>query len=605
MTTKKLRRTLMTVLTVVMLWAVCAIPTYAARYVQILRTPVNVRADAGQSYAKVGETAEGKTYPYLATKKAANGKVWYQIQFTASKKGWVVSGYTKLIEKTEPATSQETGQSTAKLVQILRTPVNVRADAGQSYAKVGETTEGKTYPYLASKKAANGKVWYQIQFTASKKGWVVSGYTKLIDAPKETASTTAATTVSTTAATTASTDVSTTASTTASTASTTTSTTAATTVSTKTTAAAQKKVLITAKPVNVRADAGQSYAKVGEAVKGKTYLYLGSKKAANGKVWYQIQFTASKKGWICSAYGKLTDGAQTVQTTASQTKPTQSGTPPRYIKRTITVSKKSANVYSAPGTKNKKMGTVSRGAKYVATDWRNDGSDTTWYSFTRNGKTVWISRHNVTVSDSYTPIPEKNFKNGGTPMIYLSPSKQPHNAYAAGSTNEQTQMYRVAKELKSILEKEYVCTVYTAPTTLELDPDGRAYDAWKRGADVYLAIHSNADSKVNRNHYGPMAFYFPGSTQSKQLAQNVVAEMSKIAPHKSTVSPNVINGMLAFDKTGYSDVREPSNYGIASILAEVEFHDKADSARWIINHPKNIARALANALEKTFGLQKK
>lgn len=42
-----------------------------------------------------------------------------------------------------------------------------------------------------------------------------------------------------------------------------------------------------------------------------------------------------------------------------------------------------------------------------------------------------------------------------------------------------------------------------------------------------------------------------------------------------------------------------------SLLAEVEYHDNADSAQWIINNPKSIARALANSLEKTFDIQKK
>jgi N-acetylmuramoyl-L-alanine amidase len=366
----------------------------------------------------------------------------------------------------------------------------------------------------------------------------------------------------------------------------------------------------------VRANAGTSYAKLGAASKGKTYAYLGSKKASNGRVWYQIQFTASKKGWVSSGYAKLIEVAAPTTTAqkTTATKPTTAATKPAgptqtalpsYIRRMICVKKSGTKVYSAPGSYNRQMGTVSAGARYLATGWKNDKYDVTWYSFSWKGKTVWISRFNVTVSDSYTAIPEKNFRSGGTPMIYLSPSRQPHNAYAVRTTNEQAQMYRVGRELYNILKNEYVCNVYLAPTTLELGQDGRALDAYRRHADVYLAIHSNADPKVDRSHYGPMGFYFPGSTQSKRLAQNVVAEMSKIAPRGATVSPNVVNGMAAFDHTGYTDVRDPSNYGMASVLAEVEFHDKSDSARWIMDHPKAIARALANALEKTFGLRKK
>ena len=94
-------------------------------------------------------------------------------------------------------------------------------------------------------------------------------------------------------------------------------------------------------------------------------------------------------------------------------------------------------------------------------------------------------------------------------MIYLSPSKQPKNNYAAGNTNEQKQMYRVAAELQKILEKEYICTVYTAPTDLFLSLDGRALDAYNRHADVYLAIHSNSDGSKKKKSYGAVGYYQP------------------------------------------------------------------------------------------------
>ena len=42
-----------------------------------------------------------------------------------------------------------------------------------------------------------------------------------------------------------------------------------------------------------------------------------------------------------------------------------------------------------------------------------------------------------------------------------------------------------------------------------------------------------------------------------------------------------------------------------SLLAEVEYHDNADSAQWIINNTDKIARALANALETTLDMQKR
>ena len=335
--------------------------------------------------------------------------------------------------------------------------------------------------------------------------------------------------------------------------------------------------------------AGTSFAKAGTAKKGEKYRYLSGKKAKDGKLWYQIQYTSSKKAWVLNTYAKRANNDASFSP---------------YLTRTITIKKGSKSVYSEPDAKSKRMGKVSGGKKYTVTGWGEDGKNT-WYSFRLKGKQVWISRKEVNVSDQFKSIPTKDFSKGGVPMIYLSPSKQPKNNYAAGNTNEQKQMYRVAAELQKILEEEYICTVYTAPTDLFLSLDGRALDAYNRHADVYLAIHSNSDGSKKKKSYGAVGYYQPKNPQSKKLAENMVKEMGKIAPRKSNVSPKTVNGMKAFDGTGYSDVREPAYYGITSILAEVEYHDNADSARWIINNPKKIARALANSLEATFRLQHK
>ena len=274
----------------------------------------------------------------------------------------------------------------------------------------------------------------------------------------------------------------------------------------------------------------------------------------------------------------------------------------RYIHRTITV-KTDCKVYSAPGTENKVLGKVVKGRKYDALEWENDSKDITWFAFAYKGKTGWISRKNATVSDKFTTVPKRDFSGGGLPIIYLSPSRQIHNAYAGGSTNEQVQMYRVGTRLNKILENEYICKVYMPPVSMEISLKKRPLDAYNKGADVYLAIHSNANP-IGKS-YGATGYYFPACAQSKLLSQNVIREMAKIQYKKSTVAQSSVAGMDAFDQIGYGEVRDPAYYGMISLLAEVEYHDHADTAKWIINNPDKIARALANALEKTIGMQKK
>ena len=60
-----------------------------------------------------------------------------------------------------------------------------------------------------------------------------------------------------------------------------------------------------------------------------------------------------------------------------------------------------------------------------------------------------------------------------------------------------------------------------------------------------------------------------------------------------------------FSAVPIQEIRNPGFYGMPSVLAEVEYHDNATTAKWIINNTKPIARALANSLEKTMDLRKR
>ena len=275
----------------------------------------------------------------------------------------------------------------------------------------------------------------------------------------------------------------------------------------------------------------------------------------------------------------------------------------RYFKRTITIAKNYTKVYETVGTKSKVVAKINANKSFEALEWAADANDTTWYRFRYNGKDVWVPRTAVTVKNDYTAIPDRNFSNGGIPIIYISPSKQADNKFAYGNTTEQEQMYRVGKALKKILDEEYYCITYIPSTSLSLGLKNRAYDAYIRESDVYLAIHSNAIS--SKTVYGAIGYYSTSCNQGKVLSQNIVNEMKKISLKKPTITDPLREGMSAFGGTGYGEVRDPTYYGMVGVLAEVEYHDNKDSAKWIINHTDDIARAIANSLEKTFGLQKK
>ena len=368
-------------------------------------------------------------------------------------------------------------------------------------------------------------------------------------------------------------------------------------------------VKITAQPAQATVHSGET-AKFSVKAEGSGLKYQWYYKKAGKSDWtlWKGQTSATASGvadctWhVMQVFCRVTDSSGATADSKTAFAMITKKSSKRYIKRTIRV-KSNTKVYAGPGTKYKALGTVKAGAKYSATSWDNDANDVTWYRFNWNGKTAWISRKKTSVSDQFVTVPDRNFKNGGVPVIYLSPSRQMHNAYAYGSTNEGAQMYRVGERLKKILEDEYLCVVYMPPVSMEITLGNRPTDAYNKEADVYLAIHSNANP--SGKSYGAVGYYFPASAQSKKFAQNVTSEMGKIAPYKSTARSKTVNGMKAFDNMGYGEVRDPAYFGMVSLLAEVEYHDHADTAKWIVNNPDKIARALANSLEKTFGIQKK
>ena len=366
---------------------------------------------------------------------------------------------------------------------------------------------------------------------------------------------------------------------------------------------------ITGQPAQATVHSGET-AKFSVKAEGSGLKYQWYYKKAGKSDWtlWKGQTSATASGvadctWhVMQVFCRVTDSSGATADSKTAFAMITKKSSKRYIKRTIRV-KSNTKVYAGPGTKYKALGTVKAGAKYSATSWDNDANDVTWYRFNWNGKTAWISRKKTSVSDQFATVPDRNFKNGGVPVIYLSPSRQMHNAYAYGSTNEGAQMYRVGERLKKILEDEYLCVVYMPPVSMEITLGNRPTDAYNKEADVYLAIHSNANP--SGKSYGAVGYYFPASAQSKKFAQNVTSEMGKIAPYKSTARSKTVNGMKAFDNMGYGEVRDPAYFGMVSLLAEVEYHDHADTAKWIVNNPDKIARALANSLEKTFGIQKK
>lgn len=187
--------------------------------------------------------------------------------------------------------------------------------------------------------------------------------------------------------------------------------------------------------------------------------------------------------------------------------------------------------------------------------------------------------------------------------IYLSPSNQPKNTYAGIDTNEKAEMEGVARRVKAILENSYDIEVVMATLSMGIAKAQRPTEAKNKGCDFYLAIHSNAGG--DEKAVGAEGYYHPDSESSKSLAEALVKELDAIAPIKSTRHTSVKSGMNAFKGAGYGEIRSPMQFGIPSVLVEVNFHDHTTIARWIVKNKDAIAAAIVKAIVDTFSVEKK
>ncbi len=187
--------------------------------------------------------------------------------------------------------------------------------------------------------------------------------------------------------------------------------------------------------------------------------------------------------------------------------------------------------------------------------------------------------------------------------LYLSPSNQPHNTYSGVKTNEKAEMEAVAQRVKTLLEKNYVVEVVMATLSMGINKSERPTECKNKGCDFYLAIHSNAGGAGKAS--GAVGFYHPDSAVAKALATALVKELNAICPYESNRSSAVQSGMKQFDGAGYGEIRSPMQLGVPSALLEVDFHDNAPIAKWIVDNKDAIAEAIVKAIVATFDLKKK
>ena len=173
--------------------------------------------------------------------------------------------------------------------------------------------------------------------------------------------------------------------------------------------------------------------------------------------------------------------------------------------------------------------------------------------------------------------------------IYLSPSNQSANAFVVGGTNEGAVWNDISVRLQKLLG-DYDCETKMAKVSSNLTT--RAAEAKDWGADVYIALHSNAAGSANKGAHGVEVYYDPkkGAT-TKALASDILAELSTMFTSRGLRTSSTL-----------IDCYKPT---MPSVIGECGFHDNKSDAQLILDNKDKIAQLYCNALVKNLGLKKK
>lgn len=173
--------------------------------------------------------------------------------------------------------------------------------------------------------------------------------------------------------------------------------------------------------------------------------------------------------------------------------------------------------------------------------------------------------------------------------IYISPSNQNGNLYAAGNTNERDQCNRIAAALEVDLERNGY-SVKRAPKGQDMNKSIRDSNEW--GADIHIPIHTNAGGGA-----GPLVMVYSKANSNMKYAQPVYDALLKLSSGGKGYGVRVGTEMTA----GNYMPSELSDTAAISVYIEAEFHDDKKLARWIIDNVEKIAEAIAKAICKADG----
>lgn len=168
--------------------------------------------------------------------------------------------------------------------------------------------------------------------------------------------------------------------------------------------------------------------------------------------------------------------------------------------------------------------------------------------------------------------------------IYLSPSNQTENKYAYGNTNEAVQCRKIADAAEAALKR---CG-FEVKNNKTGSMEARVSESDKWGADLHVPIHTNAH---NKSVTGTRIFCWSKTGEGYKAAKAIYNVLAPVTPGTSeNISVNT-----SLYEIHYSDA--------PCVYIEVDFHDVARIAQWIIEHVVDIGEAIAKGICNHYGVK--
>lgn len=168
-------------------------------------------------------------------------------------------------------------------------------------------------------------------------------------------------------------------------------------------------------------------------------------------------------------------------------------------------------------------------------------------------------------------------------LIYLSPSSQEENTYAAGNTVEAAQCRKIAWATHKALERcglRSHCADYGTMYS-------RVAESNQKNAGLHIAIHTNA---FNQKVTGTRIMCFDMSGAGYQASKAVFDILAPLTPG---TSENV---------SAHPELYEIKATNAPCVYIEVDFHDVPEVAQWLVDHFQQVGEAICQGVCNYLGV---